>query len=176
MLVEPKMKIPLGVFLACLSAQAGTLSLNPLVVEAGRGSVVTVSGHSDVCAPIVTHAQATVAGSILKLTAAFEPNPAALCMPGPIPFATDFALPAMDSGAYTVLLRILPACSYSPTPCPFAVPMPDTGKLSVQDPATSHYHIDPARTEPGQVPRVKLTAPEFLCGSGFDSLSVDVQG
>jgi hypothetical protein len=170
------MRISISLLIACVSAHAATLSLDPPVVEAGLGSVVTLSGHSQYCAPLVSHAQATVSGSILDLTAAFENNPAALCPAGPVAYATDFALPALDSGAYTVLMRILPACAYSATPCPFAAPVPDTGRLYVQDPAASHYHIDPDRTESGKAARIKLTAAEFQCGSAFDSLSVEVRG
>jgi len=82
----------------------------------------------------------------------------------------------LDSGAYTVLMRILPACSYSPTPCPFAAPVPDTGRLYSQAPAASHYHVDPNRSEAGHALRVKITAAEFQCGSSFDSLKVEAQG
>lgn len=170
------MPLSISLVFACVSAQAAMLSLDPPVVEADLGSSVTVSGRSQYCAPIVTHAQAIVSGSILNLSAAFENNPAALCPSGPVAFATDFALPALDSGAYTVIMRILPACAYSATPCPFAAPLPDSGRLYAQDPTASHYHIDPNRTQPGQVPRIKLTAAEFQCGSGFDSLSVEVRG
>lgn len=162
--------------LACVYAHAGAVSLDPPVVEAQRGSVVTVSGLSSFCAPIVSHAQATVSGKTLNLSAVFEDNPAALCPPGPVPFATDFSLPPLDSGAYTVLLRLMPACAYSATPCPFAAPIPDTGRLYVRDPSASHYRIDPNRNEAGRPFRVQLTAPEFQCGSGFDSLTVDVKG
>ncbi|MBW8886869.1 MAG: hypothetical protein JF616_03835 [Fibrobacteres bacterium] len=169
-------RISIGLILACVSAHAATVSLDPPVVEAELRSVITVSGHSQYCAPIISHVQATVAGTTLNLSAAFEDNPAADCLPGPVPYAADFPLPPLDSGAYTVLMRILPACSYSATPCPFAAPIPDTGRLYVQDPAASHYHVDPNRSEAGHALHVKITAAEFQCGSGFDSLSVEARG
>jgi hypothetical protein len=168
--------VPIGLLLAGVSSPRANLSLDPPAVEAARGSVVTVAGYSQFCAPIISHAQAAVAGTTLNLSAVFEDNPAALCLPGPVAYATDFTLPALTPGTYAVLMRIMPACAYSATPCPFAAPVPDTGLLYVQDPAASHYRIDPNRAEPGQAPRVKLTAAEFQCGSGFDSLSVEVKG
>lgn len=162
--------------LACASAHALTLSLDPPAVEAGRGSVVAVSGQSRFCAPIISHVQASMAGTTLNLSAAFEENPAADCLPGPIPFSADFPLPPLDAGTYTVLMRILPACSYSATPCPFAAPIPDTGRLYIQDPAALHYRIDPDRGDAERNFRLKLTGTEFQCGSGFDSLGVEVKG
>ena len=80
--------IRIGLILAGVSAHAGTLSLDPPVVEAGRPSVVTVSGHSQFCAPIISHAQATVAGTTLNLSAVFEgiiPPPFAFPVPYPTP-------------------------------------------------------------------------------------------
>jgi hypothetical protein len=161
---------------AWLPAGAGTVTSDPPAVQAGHAATVAIAGHSQACVPIVTNRRVRVDGSSLVLSAAFESNPAADCMPGPLPYAVDFDLPALPTGEYTVLMSVLPACAYSATPCPFAFLAPDTGRLIAAGTADLKYGIHPAWTPPAKPFRLRLTAPAFTCGSRFSSLTAQVAG
>lgn len=167
------MRAPL-IFLAALPAWA-SVSIDPPAVEAGRPATISVKGISNACAPLVSHARAEVSGSTLSLSAVVESNPAAFCA-GPSPYAAAFDLPTLSAGEYTVLMSIVPACAYAAAPCPFAKPLPDSGRLSAKGPADLHYGIDSKRAFADQPFNLRLTAPEFGCGSRFSSLSSHVEG
>lgn len=164
--------------LALLPAAAGRISVAPSELIAGRGAVVSIAGTSDACAAIITHREAKAAGKTLTLSAAFASNPAADCLPGPVPFSADFELPPLDSGAYTVLLDKLPECAYSAAPCPFAKPVPDTGSLSVRNPDPLPYrlHLEPALVMAGSPHTVVLRGLGFACGDVLTGKGATVEG
>jgi hypothetical protein len=145
-------------------------------VEANHTATVRLTGQTTACSPIISHQDARVSGSTLYLSASIENNPVARCAPGPWDYSADFDLPPLAPGEYTVLMSGYPACAYSATPCPFAVPPQDTGRLVAVDPAGLHYRVDPKRAASDRDFRLRLTAPEFQCGSLFTSLTVQVTG
>lgn len=161
---------------AWLPAKAGTVSVDPPAVQAEHAATVLIAGRSQACVPIITDRKVRVEGKSLLLSAAFASNPAADCLPGPVPYTAGFDLPALPPGEYAVLMSILPACAYSATPCPFAAPVPDTGRIAAVGADELRYRILPAWTPPAKPFRLRLSAPSFTCGSRFASLTAQVEG
>jgi len=150
-------------------------AITPTQSEAGQAFELTVSGMADYCAPIFSGHTVTVSqdGSI-QLGVTAQSNPAALCLPGPQPYATGFRIPALKDGAYSVFLTLEPSCLSSKPACEIAVIPLFAGLLTIGPKSPITYTIDPTRAAEGEDFSLSLLSYQFNCATSFDNLAVAV--
>lgn len=99
-----RMVVSAGILSATLWAQTQvqTVFINPNQVESGKSFQVTLSGKSSLCNPQFSHHQTTVTNGSIQLTVMAVNDPLAKCTAGDHDYKTDFELPALKAGQYTV--------------------------------------------------------------------------
>lgn len=151
--------------------------LKPDRADEGQAVTVTVTGKTDMCAPLFSEKVVTVSQSGgIMLTARAEPNIAANCGPGPYDYDLEFRIPALKVGVYPVYIALQPACLYDAQPCDIAIQTKYAGLFQVGPKAPVAYIIDPTQAKAGVDFTLNLLSYQFDCGTTFDNLAVAVDG
>ncbi len=173
-----RMLISAGILSATLWAQTSvqTVFINPNQVESGKPFQVTLSGKSSLCNPQFSHHQASVASGSIQLTVMAVNDPLAKCTAGDHDYKTDFELPALKAGQYTVTASLEPACRYSTPACMIPQILENAGTLFAKDSASLPFAIRPGKVDPAKSFDMLVTNNLWTCANEFTNPVVLVDG
>ncbi len=173
-----RMVVSAGILSATLWAQTQvqTVFINPNQVESGKSFQVTLSGKSSLCNPQFSHHQTTVTNGSIQLTVMAVNDPLAKCTAGDHDYKTDFELPALKAGQYTVTASLEPACRYSTPACMIPQILENVGTLFAKDSASLPFAIRPGKVDPAKSFDMLVTNNLWTCANEFTNPVVLVDG
>ena len=170
----------LALMLAATAGRAQTKTqvvfVAPNQVEAGKAFDVSLSGKTSQCHALFSHAKVTVGEGSLLLTVVAENDPVAKCVAGDQDYQTDFRIPGLKAGTYEVNASLQPACSLSPTPCPFAAIIQYGGTLLARDSADLGFGFRPKTAAADKPFNLFLFSHDYTCANEYTKLASEVRG
>lgn len=152
---------------------AATAAFAPSWAEAQRPFTLALSGESQLCAPVFSHAEVRLSGGKLVLSVLMQQRLGVLCVNLPtFRYRAEFAAPALDTGNYPVQVRWREACEFDANPCPVAYDPQDLGTLQVTDSAHLEYHLGARSVVAGKAFTLPLKGG-FRCGDKVTGLLAD---